>query len=408
MRLAFESIVEKTNSIGRFLTGRSIVKPDKKKFEAGHLNYLDGLRAVAALYVLLHHAVLQVNISSSNSRVVNWLYAIFEHGRFAVDLFIVISGFCLMLPVIQNDGVLKKGALSFFARRAKRILPTYYLAMGLSMILIYTVIGKKTGTNWDISIPVTNLDIITHLLLIQDILYETVFKINHVFWSISVEWHIYFLFPVLVMMWRKSGAIATCMISLLLSLFFWFVLPRIGLNVYGMAPHYIALFSFGMLAAQISFSTLKAWKILIVIFFALLVAWVHPIVRNDFLVGLSSACLLIGVSMHKLPKLRSFLSWRPLAFTGTFAYSIYLVHAPLLQLFSQYVIDKFQLSPLLSIVFFFVICAPLIVGFSYLFFLVAERPFLSYRKKILPGNTRELEKTKLPAKKPIKNPPINV
>jgi peptidoglycan/LPS O-acetylase OafA/YrhL len=143
MRLAFESIVEKTSSIRRFLTGRSTALTEKNNFETGHLNYLNGLRAVAALYVLLHHAILQVNISSSSSGIVNWLHAIFEHGRFAVDLFIVISGFCLMLPVIQNDGVLKKGALNFFVRRAKRILPTYYLAMGLSLILIYTVIGKK-------------------------------------------------------------------------------------------------------------------------------------------------------------------------------------------------------------------------------------------------------------------------
>ena len=46
------------------------------------------------------------------------------------------------------------GARSFFRRRARRLLPPYYASFGLSLLLIWTVIGTRTGTHWDISVPV--------------------------------------------------------------------------------------------------------------------------------------------------------------------------------------------------------------------------------------------------------------
>ncbi len=74
------------------------------------------------------------------------------------------------------------------------------------------------------------------------------------------------------------------------------------------------------------------------------------------------------------------LGCRPLAFLGTFAYSIYLVHAPVLQVAWQYLVpadagDAFQ---------FVVLLGPGVVvalGCSYAFFWIAERPFLSGRPR---------------------------
>ena len=152
-----------------------------------HLDYLDGLRALAAVYVLLGHALLQVNFSHQRPGVfARGFLSIFLFGHEAVDLFIVLSGFCLMLPVARGDGALRGGAWNFFQRRAWRIVPPYYAAMTLSLLLIWSCIGQKTGTHWDISIPVTGRSILTHLLLLQDALGDEA-SINHAFWSISVE-----------------------------------------------------------------------------------------------------------------------------------------------------------------------------------------------------------------------------
>ena len=183
-----------------------------------HLDYLDSLRALAALYVIVQHALLHTQLTKMK---LPWLQQLlvdsFSFGHYAVDLFIVLSGFCLMLPVVKNNGRLRTGALQFFKKRARRILPPYYLAMAASLVLIFAIIGQKTGTHWDESIPVGGKDIFTHLFLIQDLFHDTSSTINHAFWSISVEWRIYFLFPLLVLAWERFGPILTSLFAVIVS-----------------------------------------------------------------------------------------------------------------------------------------------------------------------------------------------
>jgi len=120
----------------------------------------------------------------------------FFYGHFAVNFFIVLSGFCLTIPLVKHNNFnLKGGAIVFYRKRIKRIVIPYYIALAFSMILIMGVIGVQTGRHWDVSLPVTGKDIITHLLLIQDVFSDTMFKINHALWTISVEFRIYLFFP---------------------------------------------------------------------------------------------------------------------------------------------------------------------------------------------------------------------
>lgn len=345
-----------------------------------HLAYLDGMRALAALYVLIHHAILQLNVDDNYPYFARVISSIFQHGRFAVDFFIVISGFCLALPIINNNGVFRNGPIEFLKRRAIRILPTYYIALTLSIILALTYINEKTGTNWDNSIPVTNFDIFTHSILIQDFFSETMFKINHTYWSISVEWHIYLLFPFVVLIWKNFGPVITTISSLFISLLLWLVLGKADLNVYGMSPHYLSLFCFGMLAAQISFRRVNFINIILVILSAIFAFQLHPILKPDLIAGMCAAFLLVIVGFGELNIIRIFFSYKPLAFIGTFAYSIYLIHAPLLQVFSQLFLLRFTLSAGLSFSLLLLAGVPLILFCSYLFFLFAEQPFLNSKK----------------------------
>lgn len=185
-----------------------------------------------------------------------------------------------MIPIVKADYLLKGGAILFFKKRIIRILPPYYLAMLFSMILIWLFIGDKTGTHWDISIPVTYTNIVTHLFLIQDLFSSQLPKINHVFWSISVECRIYLFFPLLVFLRRKKGVISIFLFSIFLSYVLYLILskyqlinPDINLFVPGVNP-YIILFVFGMLAADYSLSSRKKmewekkipWNLLVIFF----------------------------------------------------------------------------------------------------------------------------------------------
>ncbi len=87
-----------------------------------HLHYLDGLRGLAALYVVFSHVwELQENNVPSL-----WLVAtkIFRYGLFSVSVFIVLSGYCLMLPVVRSQtGQISGSLLSYFKKRS---LTNYY------------------------------------------------------------------------------------------------------------------------------------------------------------------------------------------------------------------------------------------------------------------------------------------
>src|SRR3982751_4857648 len=94
-----------------------------------HLPYLDSLRGLSALYVAACHAYLMYATdclalglrSPSGALLISTSWVMF--GRAAVAVFIVLSGYCLMLPVVQAPE--KDWRVSFWPfmwRRAWRIL----------------------------------------------------------------------------------------------------------------------------------------------------------------------------------------------------------------------------------------------------------------------------------------------
>jgi len=380
-----------------------------------HLPYLDGLRALAALFVVLHHSYIQVPITSADlPRGTLSIFRVLLLGHDAVDVFIVLSGFCLMLPVINKNGDLVGGAVNFFRKRALRILPPYYLALGLSLLLIKFAVGHKTGTHWDCSLPVDKRSVIAHLILIQDLSGRTNTIINHAMWSISVEWRIYFLFPLMVWLRRRWGSIWVTIGTLGIS-YSVVVLsevlssPSLKAHVMTINPQYLGLFALGAFAADLAFAPRfnnallrnpnMVRTILAVTTLAAIIATkvthiqiyspATPIV--DLFVGIWAAALLFAASGTSIPLLNRFLSWKPLVTLGTFAYSIYLIHAPLIQVVWQYILPPLHGRPILSFLGLVFIGLPLILAASYLFFLIGERPFLntSKRKRIAPEPNKD-------------------
>ena len=98
-----------------------------------HLGYLGSLRGLSALYVAASHAYLMyaedfatVGLRSASGVLLlgtSWVML----GRAAVAVFIVLSGYCLMLPIVQSPRQEWRVAFwPFMWRRAWRILPPYY------------------------------------------------------------------------------------------------------------------------------------------------------------------------------------------------------------------------------------------------------------------------------------------
>lgn len=378
------------------------------------------------MYVVAHHAVLQyydftVHLFQSPSTFnffKRLLITGFYHGYQAVILFIVLSGFSLMLSVTKNNYSIKGGFKFFLKRRIIRIIPPYLFAMLFSMLLIWLFVGNKTGMHWDSSIPVNYKDVIYHVLLIHDFFSSVRNHINNSFWSISVEFRIYLFFPILVWIWRKYGATLAIFTSLSISIIGSLLLvlingynPDIDTNSPGVSP-YIVLFTLGMLAADLSFSNSDTAQLVrkhylkfssikivsgIIIYWLLCAVMLHFFKSNNvyietallgsnllnFTFGIFFSFLLFAcaVSAEKDNLLIRILNWRPLIFIGTFSYSLYLIHAPILAFISEYMLTPLNLSKDLSTILLVTIGTPIIIAVSYLFFLICERPFLTLGKK---------------------------
>ncbi len=352
---------------------------------AVHLDYLDGIRGLAALYVVAHHAALQVWPLYRADQVPSALRFL-QYGRFAVGLFIVLSGYCLMLPVIRDGGRLRGGPLGFYRRRSWRIVPPFYAALALSLVLIETLIGQRTGTHWDFSLPADGPSILACLLLVQDVWMP--YRINHAFWSIAVEWRIYFFFPVLVAGFRKVGPIATTGLALAFSLGVVFGLRAVDLRWVAdrAVVQYLALFSMGMLAATVATSDPLTrlgrvrdrvpWGIVAPVLAAGIVGSCRgkslmvldsEILGHDLAVGLGWSSLLVFVATPRGGWLARALAWRPIVASGVIGYSLYLIHAPLLQLTQQYIVNRWVIADLSKFAGLIGVGGPIILGSAALF-----------------------------------------
>ena len=149
------------------------------------------------MYVIVYHAVL---LSWPAKRIPAPM--LLSRGRLAVDGFIALSGFCLMLPVARHGNL--ESAPVFFRRRAIRILPTFYAALVFSLLFRLLILGTQPdGSHGDIELPITPRSVAACLFMVQNLF--AVNRINSVFWSIAVEWQIYFLFPLLLLLWKAIG-----------------------------------------------------------------------------------------------------------------------------------------------------------------------------------------------------------
>ena len=83
---------------------------------------IDGLRAIAVFAVIFYHIELP------------FLSPFFRGGFIGVDIFFVISGYLLTLIILkelETDG--KFSFSNFYERRARRILPTLFFVMLVSL-----------------------------------------------------------------------------------------------------------------------------------------------------------------------------------------------------------------------------------------------------------------------------------
>lgn len=330
-------------------------------------NFIDGLRGIAAIWVALSHAY------NTNVHTLRYIGV----ADFPVDLFIIISGFCLMIKPVQNNYRIAEGLTAFLKRKTVRLLVPYYAGLAFSLLMIWLLVGTQTGAHWDRSLPVTWRSLWYHVTLLHE--NKGIPTINYSYWYIAMQFKFYLLFPVFIFLFRYIGIFTTFTITT--ALVIW------SLIMNGTGPEFrIIIFLMGMLAANIVYSSNKVssflfrrvpWKALC--WLCVLVIIVHGMpVKEPWYRHIAITLLfttgILSMSQSRQNILRQIFEMKPLVYLGTISYSIYLVHAPLLQAIHQYFILPFGWDPKITFFVFAFLGMPMIVLVADIFYKFFERP----------------------------------
>jgi peptidoglycan/LPS O-acetylase OafA/YrhL len=158
---------------------------------------VDALRGLAALAVFVCHIGGYWGFLDLPGKLPQLVAA----GAHGVDVFIVISGFCLALPLAGHRRGLRVPA--FYGRRAWRILPPYYVALAIAAVL------ALLPATWHLTVArqASVGDVLLHLVTGQAWVPGEVGTINGSLWSVALEVQLYLLFPLLVLAWRRWGIV---------------------------------------------------------------------------------------------------------------------------------------------------------------------------------------------------------
>lgn len=360
---------------------------------AARLESIDGLRGLACLFVLLYHScdifgkIAWPHLSLGGFPLTQTRF--FAYGYGGVDLFFVLSGFCLAYPIVsrpERSVDWKQYAIN----RVRRIVPPFWAAMLLFMSFSLWIIHHNVqpfAAQHVLGWPGLR-QVIYSFLLISD-------SFNGSFWTLPVEWRWYFVLPILIWLWRRIGGagVLLCLIPVsLMSIFGLMPSHQEKLKfLVTPLPTFMPLFGLGIWAASLAAGQEKqTWERQIirlapigVIITLLIVAAFAPMNTPPFdskwfllrLTTWGPFCFFLVLATTQEGHTRRIFSWRPLVWAGTFSYSLYLIHQPFLQMAAALILPR-HWSVGLVLLLQIVVLPTILVGFGYLFFLVAEKPFL--------------------------------
>ena len=314
----------------------------------GHLVPLDGLRGLAILLVLLLHFTSDMTLREGS--LAAGVRGAFQIGWIGVDLFFVLSGFLITGILADNKGS-DRYFSAFYARRALRILPVYFLAVFAAFhILPRFFQGIDTGGLR------TEASFWLFLQNFRSLPYQLARTVGH-FWSLAIEEQFYLMWPLVVFLSSARQARRIALLTIILSPIARFVAMQAGVS--GAAVYHFTPFRLDGLAtgafialsmrdpvARVGLDRLS--KIAGVIALAAALVLYGPVhlpealsTELSFSIGFSTLCIGFGALLMRVilstpdSTLARVLSWRALVTLGTYSYAMYLIHVPLLRVVSK-------------------------------------------------------------------------
>lgn len=357
---------------------------------------LDGLRAVAVLGVVWVHiwgfcnnpAWSLTKLSSINLDL-NRAIAILGTG---VDLFFVISGFCMYLTYAGKQTKFGlRGYFTFLKKRWLRIAPVFYIA-AFVCALRYPFIGQ----------PFPWLDLLAHATFTH-LWIPNIVGLASPFWSLATEWHFYLILPLFIWATSQFGFRTVITTAILGSIGFrlWMYSSPYEVEIFWNAqlPSRFVEFAWGICAARLySLQKIppkllraeKGFLLAFVITYFGRVLMVTEVVKLAGPLGwicrtLAEPILTLGYSLIVWNVIASksifqkLLSYEAVQALGRWSYSLYLWHWWPCLWISVFLVNQFSSTVLVQNVAL-VLCLIVLVPFSWLSYSSLEAPY--FRRKV--------------------------
>lgn len=305
---------------------------------------LDGIRGIAILLVLVFHCY---GLPARGQPSLFWFNALTESLWLGVDLFFVLSGFLITRILIQTRDD-PHYFRNFYARRALRIFPAYYLVLAVVLLVLPrlndTVAAAQLDRwQWWFVFYGQNIAIVSEQMRLFP--WEGV---NH-FWSLAVEEQFYLIWPLLVYATPRKLLSRMCLSVIALS---WIGKAWVaGLDVWHLTGYFFtltrldALVAGAWVAVHVSNTPATATPLRIppiawlavgavaVLAFVLCQGFTLRHSAIEIALVTSAAAVIFAAWIFQCVRspqpTGGWLTCRFLTFYGKYAYGLYLVHWPI-------------------------------------------------------------------------------
>lgn len=352
-----------------------------------YLPGLNGLRAIAAIAVVIAHITNTLNwfglnnkIGGPGSEVYNYRF-----GEYGVTIFFTLSGFLITFLILKEKEETNTVKIKdFYIRRILRIWPLYYLILIISIV---TILVFKLNF-----IAESILYYIFLAANIPFILHQALPLLAH-YWSLGVEEQFYLFFPTLAKLPNRK--------ILKYSLFFIVIYFAIKLAIYFIQKNtgkqlliYEAIMvlrfhimSVGVVTAILYYYKQKVFMFITTHKIAQIFSWLCVIllainkfhiasVINHEIISIVAVCLIMGqITRSSIINLEN----KIFDFIGKISYGIYVIHMVLI-LYLSHLFGKLSDNTFnYVLVYFTVIVSTIFISWlSYEFY---EKKFLKMKEK---------------------------
>ena len=230
---------------------------DRAKSIPGYLYPLDGIRAISTLLIFFHHLWQQNWIGFGiKTGPDSYLFNLWDWQKFgfiAIDIFFVLSGFCLFYPVAREmfgETPHKTSLKTFYLKRARRIWPSYCI---LLLVMLIFPIFSYGANNSDPSLGNTAWHYGSHLLFIHNFWKDTLGTTISTAWTMPIEVQFYLLFPLISMFFKKKPVLIFLILFVICQALRMVVCATPDISYYEQAQTvlYLDVFVWGMLSAYL-------------------------------------------------------------------------------------------------------------------------------------------------------------